>query len=299
MKQSAWICLFAVMCISCGETSGPTGQGDLRLSLAANQAVRVGFPHEENGVNLSFVDGWSVTIDTLIVSIVSVNIQEATPDGNGPMVAQWRQPTVLDIASNKNGQIPLTTIKNIDAGRHDFGFRVAPPSNDVAGDKALAELMRTNKWSIVVRGTATPDANHPEFSKPVSFDFGFPLDATYYACINGADGTSGVVIAANRQTDAYIYPHIVDLFWDSLGVGNEKLRFDAIARAAGEDDLVTIEELDGVSLTDPALADKDGIPLYDDAGLLDTYTLGEFIRRGMAESLHFNGIGFCKKRFNR
>ena len=66
-----------------------------------------------------------------------------------------------------------------------------------------------------------------------------------------------------------------------------------------EDDIVTIEELDGVSLTDPALADKDGIPLYDDAGLLDMYTLGEFIRRGIAESLHFNGIGFCKKRFNR
>lgn len=299
MNKRTWIglSLLAMLWMSCGDTSGPTGQGDLRLSLAANEAVRLGFPHEENGTTLSFVDGWSVKLDTFAVSIAAVNIQEATPDGDGSMVAQWSTPTVVDIASDKSGQVSLTTITSVDAGRHDFGFRVAPPSGDVAGDATLGELMRKNKWSIVIRGTATPDANHPEFSEPISFDFGFPLDAEYFSCINGADGTAGVVIAANRQTDAYIYPHVVHLFWDKLGAGDEKLRFNAMARAAGEDGVVTMEELDGVDLLDPALTDESGVPLYDDAGLLNTYTLGAFIRRGMAESIHFNGIGFCKKRF--
>jgi hypothetical protein len=295
------IAVIACFGAACGDTSGPTGSGDLRLSVAANEAVRVGFPHEENGDMLEFVEGWTVTLDTFAVSMERVELREASEEGDGPLVASFAEPYVADIAASADGETEYTTLIDVSEGRHDLVYRVAPVSADGSADIDPETLgqMRDNGWSVVLRGTATPPADHPEFSSTVSFDLGFDLDAEYYDCVNGADGTKGVVVAANRENEAYIYPHLVHIFWDSLGAGNEQLRFDAFARAAGDDAVVNLEELDTVDLTDPALADENGVPLYDDAGLLDTYTLGAFVRRAMVESFHFNGIGFCKKRFTR
>lgn len=289
----------ALFFAGCSDASGPSGSGDLQLSLAANEAVRVGFPHTENGQSLAFVDGWSVKIETFAVNIEQFELLEPSPEGEGPVAASWEESTTVNIAGTTTGSAPLATLAQVDEGRYDVRFRVAPPSaTSTSEDAALLGVMRERGWSFVMRGTATPDGDHPEFSEPVSFDLGFPLEAEYYACVNGADGTQGVVVAANRQNEAYIYPHAVHLFWDTLGAGNEQLRFDAMARAA-TDGVVTMDALDQIDLTDPALADERGVPLYDDAGLLDTYTLGAFLRRAAAESLHFNGIGFCKKRFTR
>lgn len=282
---------------SCTDTSGPVGSGDLLLSVAANEAVRVGFPHEENGETLAFVDDWDVKFDMFAVSLGSVELVEIDPNDDGAVLSRLEQPVLVDIASSQSGEVEFTSLVDIPEGRHDFEFRIAPPTAETSSDNPeVVALMRENAWSVLVRGTATPGEGHPMFDTPITFEFGFPLDALYFECINGADGTRGVVIADNRQNEAYIYPHIVHIFWDKLGAGNEKLRFDAMAMVAGEDNLVTMEDLDKVELTDPALSDEQGVPLYDDAGLLDTYTLGAYARRALAESFHLNGIGFCKKR---
>ncbi len=295
------IVLASVLAPACGDTSGPTGSGDLKLSVAANEAVRVGFPHQEYGETLAFESGWTVVLDTFAVSMESVQLRERSEEGDGPVVADYREPVVTDIAASDDGEVAYTTLTDVEEGRYDITFAVKPVEADAASDidPETLQQMRDNGWSVVVRGTATPPASHPEFDAPVTFDFGFDLDAEYYDCVNGADGTQGVVVAANRENEAYIFPHIVHIFWDTLGAGNEELRFDPMARAAGDDAIVDIADLDMVDLTDPSLVDENDVPLYDDAGLLDTYTLGAFLRRAMAESIHFNGIGFCKKRLAR
>lgn len=290
------------MLAGCGdEESSETG--DVEVSVAANEAVRVGFPHTEEGFGeLAFVDGWTVTIDTFAVSVQRFELLELTNAGDGPVKASLGGAALLDVAAEDDGDVLLGALNDVTEGRYDVRFELSPPSTttdipNVAPD--LASAMVANGWSLYIKATATPDTDHPEFSAPVTVNLGLDLNATYFDCINGADGTKGLVVAGNRVSEAYIYPHIVHLFWDTLGAGDEQLRFDAMARAAGDDNILSIEELDTVDLTDPALAGDDGIPLYDDAGLLDTYTLGAYVRRAMLESFHFNGIGFCKKTIAR
>jgi hypothetical protein len=269
------------------------------MSLAANEAVRVGFPHTENGSQLAFVDGWTVTFDTFAVNVQKIELLEATPEGEGPVLASWDQSMMVDVAATQAGEAQLTTLMDVQEGRHDVRFRIAPPeAGSPSENDELLSLMQSQGWSLLARGTATPDEGHSEFDTPIRFELGFSLNAEYYSCVNGADGTQGIVIAANRQNEAYIYPHAVHLFWDTLGAGNEELRFDAMARASKEG-VVTMDELDKVDLTDPSLTSENGVPFYDDAGLLNTYPLGAFLRRAIAESIHFNGIGFCKKRLIR
>jgi hypothetical protein len=288
------------MLVGCGPAE--VGEGDLAVSVAANESVRVGFPHVEDGVTLEFVDGWSVTIERFAVGISDFELLEATPDGeSGEVLASWGEGAALDSAAEESGEVAMVTLEGAPEGRHDVRFTVAPPADGALTNMAAADLevMRERGWSMWIQGTATPDAGHAEFSEPIGFDLGFAIEATYYDCLNGVDGTKGVVVADGREGSSYIYPHLVHLFWDTLGAGDEQLRFDPMARAAGEDGVVQMEELDGVDLTSPELTDEAGVPLYNDAGLLDTYTLGAFVRRAMLESVHFNGIGFCKKRISR
>ena len=297
--QALLLCSCAALLPACGEPA-ERGSGDLALSVAANRAVRNGFPHEEDGTQLAFVDGWSVALQTFAVSITRLELVEATPEGDGEPLASWEQGAALDVVG-AGGEAEVTTLEDVPEGRHEVRFTLAAPGALSASNLPEEDLalMRERGYSIIIRGVATPHEGHAEFDEPVTFDFGFALEATYFDCINGADGTQGVVVADNRLGEAYIYPHIVHLFWDTLGAGDEQLRFDAMARAAGEDNLVSLEDLDEVDLTSPKLADASGVPLYNDAGLLDTYTLGAFTRRAMLESMHFNGIGFCKKRLAR
>lgn len=279
----------------CGERTTPE-TGDLELSVAANEAVRVGFPHEENGQLLEFVDGWSFQVEVFAVTIGAVTLREPTEQGQGPVIDAWRGPVVVDMASEEDGDVALGRIEELPARRLDLGFDLiqATAEADVLGLSTQdAERMRQLGWSMLIRGTATPSPDHPMYREPVQIDLGLSAQASYYACVNGKDGTEGIAIEANTVTSAYIYPHLVHLFWDTLGAGDEDLRFDPMAAAAGPDRVLTIEELEAVDLT--GVLGEDGLPLYDDSGLLERYTMRAFVERAMLESMHLNGIGFCKK----
>ena len=91
-------------------------------------------------------------------------------------------------------------------------------------------------------------------------------------------------------------------FWDTLAAGDESLRFDAFAAVAGDDDLVTNDELRQQDLTD--LRDENGDPLkdndgktvyYNDGGSLpaDQQNLEAFLNYAARSSIHFNGVGLC------
>ena len=131
---------------------------------------------------------------------------------------------------------------------------------------------------------------------------GFALNIRYEECINGKDKTKGIALENQKTTGAFIYAHAIHLFWDTLGSGEEKVRFDALAAVAGSDNILTSDELKQQDLTQ--LKDADGKPLthdgkpvyYDDGGLLppETLTLLDFVRYGARESIHFNGLGLCK-----
>lgn len=299
LYTGAALCLAIILTGGCGGEGdgGTTSTGDVQMSVAANQAVRMGFPHEENGQTLAFVDGWTFTVDAFAVSIGEVRLSEPVAEGTGEMLARWEESSLVDVTSEEDGDVTLGMLEQVPARRVDVGFTLVgagETSTLLGASEDDAQRMRENGWSMLLRGTATPTDANDTYTEPVTLELGIPIEAEYYDCINGVDGTKGLAVAADSVTEAYIYPHIVHFFWDSLGAGNEDLRFDPMAAVANMDNVVTLDALAARDLTE--LTGPDGVPLYDDAGLLTEYNLARFIERAALESMHFNGIGFCKKR---
>ncbi len=153
-------------------------------------------------------------------------------------------------------------------------------------------------WSFLFEGTA-----NKEGVGEIKFRIGLPLRMRYSECSNGKDSTLGLAVESNKKTGALIYLHPIHLFWDSLGEGNAKLRFDAFAAVAGDDKVVTSEELATQDLTKlkgldgERLKDTGGaLVYYDDSGFLppDQLNLLAFFQFAARDSVHFNGLGLCK-----
>lgn len=282
------------MCVlgAVGCSGDATGTGDVVVEVAANQAIRQGFPHEEAGLELAFVDGWKFEVTAFLIAIEDVELRAASEAGDGEVVATLSESVIVDLASSEAGSIELGVLEGVPATRLDFGFSTARATSSARVEGASSEdvqAMIDGGYMTYIRGVATPERG----GESIEIAVGSAVAATYMNCNNGKDGTKGVAIEHNTSTNVFIYPHLVHLFWDALGAGDEEMRFDPWAAVAGDDDLVTNDDLETVDLT--ALLGDDGVPLYDDGGLLDTYTLRAFVERGMAESMHFNGIGFCRK----
>jgi hypothetical protein len=271
----------------------------LALDVSGGAALRDGFPYTEGDVTFAFVDGWELQFDKYVVAVGDVRLSE---QDSGAEVQGWNGPNVMDLAAAGTGSEALTTIEGLPARRLNFGFSFLAPSELPSSSSASNEDIQSmidNGWSLLVAG----EAQHRATSRVVRFEIGLPVAAGYYECINGKDATQGVAIEANKTTGAFIYAHAIHLFWDSLASGDEDLRFEAFAAVAGDDDLVTEEELETQHLTD--LRDANGDPLvddqghsivYNDGGLLppSQWTLFHFISYAARASAHFNGIGLCK-----
>ena len=275
------------------------GEGSLALTVSGGAALREGFPYTDGSVTYAFVDGWTLEFDKYIVAVSDVHLDE---QDDGAEVARWDGPKVMDLSAEGTGAESLTTIDDIPARRLDLGFNfVAPveiPKRSSASEEDIEEMIE-NGWSLLVAGEAV----HPDTHRTVRFEIGLETAARYYECINGKDETYGIAIEANKTTGAYIYAHAIHLFWDTLASGDEDLRFEAFAAVAGEDGIVTAEELKNQDLTDlkdaegNRLEDAQGEPVvYNDGGLLapDNWTLYHFVQYAARASNHFNGTGLCK-----
>ena len=274
------------------------GEGSLTLEVSGGEALRTGFPYTENGITTAFVDGWQVRFTKYIIAIGDVVFTEQE-DGNE--VEGWPGPVALDLAGSPGGSETLCTINGLPAQRLDFGFSLLAPTAKTATTSANADdiaLMVQNSWSFLVAGEAV----NQEKGRTVQFRIGLPIAAEYSKCMNGKDTTLGISIEANKTIGAYIYAHAIHLFWDTLASGDEDLRFDAFAAMAGDDGLVTEEDLKNQSLTN--LVDENGAPLrdesghvvvYNDGGLLppSEWTLYHFVKYAARASVHFNGTGLC------
>ncbi|MBN2798711.1 MAG: hypothetical protein JXX28_06130 [Deltaproteobacteria bacterium] len=287
------ILLLALACVS----EDVAGTGALDLSISGGEALRSGFPYVEGGAELAFVDGWEVHFDRYLISISEVAL---TDPADGAWAGGWEGARVVDLARAVGAEEPIATLEDLPALRLDLGFTLSPVSASSEGDSPLPAdlaMMETEGWTHWIGGTATRGEERVDFS------LGLSLPTAYTRCVNGKDFTEGIAVASHTTTGATLYAHAVHLFWDTLAAGDEDLRFDPWAAVAGEDGVVTADDLADQDLTD--LRDADGDPLldpsgarisYDDGGLLGPgqYDLLSFVRYGLRQSAHLNGVGYCR-----
>jgi len=281
------------------------GTGDLSVLLTGGVVMEEGYPYEEPGLEpLAFTEGWTLRFDRFVMVIDRVRVREQVPDGqqdDGPIVEEWRGPAVVDLMRPPSGT-ELLTLQDLPATRVDFGFDVVDATagaENVSASPDDYQTMIDNGWTVWFAGEASMPGE-----APVPFSVGFSAPTRLRRCVSGTDGTRGVAIPTRSTASASIYPHSVHLFWDVLvGAGDAQLRFDPWAATAGEDGVVTAEDLARQSLLD--LRDANGDPLldpntgervtFDDGGLLPDNELDllGYIVYGFRQSLHFDGLGFC------
>jgi hypothetical protein len=238
-------------------------------------------------------DGWTIRFDRYLVSLGDFTLTSAEGERRG-----------LDahlLVDLQKGDVELGRLTGLPAGRWGVGFRVSPPeAGTVLPDGHVspedAAMMSARGYAYWLEGEAV---------KPLvgtfRFQLGLPVDARMVDCTNGADGTLGVVVPEGSTAEAEITVHVEHLFYDRLGTHKGvKLRFEAFAAVAGEDRLITLEDLARQELLDlrgmdgGELVDAQGQPVVYEPGAFDVRTLREFVTRSVVDQAHLNGGGVCQ-----
>ncbi len=254
-------------------------------------------PYTEGSVTHAFVDGWTLTFDTYIVSVGDVLL---TDPSTGAEEARWDKAVLVDLKASASARAALHTFEGLPALRLDIAFATPAPQQGVElrdVSQADADEMVQKGWTLLAEGEAKKGA------ETIRFRLGLSAPIRYERCVNGKDNSKGIAIEANKTAGALIYAHAIHLFWDSLSFSTQNLRFDAFAAVAGADGLVESEELKLQDLTD--LKDAQGQPLmdggkpvlYNDGGLLPPaeQDLYHFVTLAARQSPHFNGLGLCSE----
>lgn len=292
-KMGFVVGLISVMSVGCGSEPTEAGTGSLAIRVTGEDAAKTGFPVEEEGESIAFVDGWSVQFTKFLVSLGGIDVRGA----DGKVASDSSDKYIADLHA---GDASLPELEGLAARRWEsFSFEVTPPdaTTKVLGtvDDGDVQMMVAGKYNYWVEGTATKGAESIEFA------WGLANPTKNANCTNGLDDTDGVVIRSNATTEAEITIHVEHLFWDTLGSEDASLRFDAIAAVAGADKKVTTEEIASQSLAN--LKDANGMPLVDASGMpvvynpgsvpLKTQDLLAFIQASSASMAHLNGEGLC------
>lgn len=276
--------LSVLFVLACG---GNDGVGTVRVSLSGEEASREGFPVGD----IAFVDGWSLDFERVIVSLVDVRI--ASSDGDEAAIEV--DPIVADLHL---GEPVAWTFEGVPAQRWDrISYHFGPPtaaSRRVGTvDEATVTSMIAGRHALHVEGVASRG------EETVPFAFALDLDVDATRC-ESADGTEGLVVREATFTDAQLTIHLDHLFFDSYATDEPAMRFDAMAAVVGDDDLLTLDDLQAQSTTD--VRDADGAPilvggsplLYDAGDLpLDAPNLRDFVRAAAITVGHFQGEGHC------
>lgn len=294
MNKGFLVGLACVWCVGCGsEPTDSTGAGSLAVRITGEDAAKTGFPVEEEGESIAFVDGWTVQFSKFLISFGKIDVQGA--DGTSGFNS-----TDKYVADLHAGDPSLPVIEGLTARRWErFSYEVSAPDAMAKplGNVAAADIeaMTTGKYNYWIEGTAEKGADS------IAFAWGISNPTKNANCTNGLDDTDGVVIRSNATTEAEITIHVEHLFWDTLGTEGAGLRFDAIAAVAGGDMSVTSEEIATQTLAN--LKGADGMPLKDDMGMPVIYNPGSvplasqdlwaFIQASSASMAHLNGEGLC------
>ena len=291
--MSIVVALVSALSIGCGSETDSVGTGALAVRITGEDAAKTGFPVEEEGESIAFVDGWTVQFSKVLVALGAIDLRSS----DGTVAVESKDRYVADLHA---GDASLPVFEGLDAKRWDkFSYEIASPDANAKpiGNVAQSDIqaMTDGKFNYWLEGTATKGAD------TYSFKWGLQSSTKNANCTNGLDDTGGIVIRSNATAEAEVTIHLEHIFWDSLGSEDASLRFDAIAAAAGADKEITTAEIATQNLSD--LKGLDGMPLVDDMGKPIVYNPGSvplasqdllsFIQASAASMGHLNGEGLC------
>jgi hypothetical protein len=275
----------AVMALA-GTACEPVAEGEVRVKVSGGDGTQRGYPSH------LFQDGWSVQFTKYLVSLGDFTLTSAS--------GQLRTAPEHMLVDVQKGDVPLTGLKGLPAGRWSVGFRVSPPREDTTlpDDTVSAEdaaRMREHGYSYWVEGVAVKAG-----VGVYTFRMGFPVNARMVDCVNGVDGTLGIIVPENSVAEAEVTIHAEHMFYDRLGTHRGvELRFDAFAAAADANKVITPEGLAAQNLLDlqgldgGELKDGQGRPVVYEPGAYSVRTLQEFITQSIVDQAHLNGGGVC------
>ncbi|MCP3099741.1 hypothetical protein LZ198_12775 [Myxococcus sp. K15C18031901] len=264
----------------------PTALGDVTVTMSGGDGTQRGLP------DTVFEDGWSIQFTKYLVSLGDVTVTSASGE-----VQRSPRHVLVDV---QKGDVPLTELRGLSAGRWDVGFHVSPPTEgtELADGQVSPEdlaRMRERGFSYWVEGRAVKAG-----AGVLTFQMGFPVDVRMVDCINGVDGTQGIIVPESSTARAEVTIHAEHMFYDRLGTHQGvKLRFDAIAATASPEGLIVPEGLSSQQLTDlrdregQELRDAKGQPVVYLPGAHDVRTLQEFVTQSIVDQAHLNGGGVC------
>jgi hypothetical protein len=269
-----------------GTACEPVAEGEVRVTMSGGDGTQRGYPSH------LFQDGWSVQFTKYLVSLGDFTLTSASGEKRTAP-----EHVLVDV---QKGDVPLTGLKGLPAGRWSVGFRVSPPREDTKlpdGNVSAedAAMMRERGYSYWVEGVAVKGG-----VGVYTFRMGFPVNARMVDCINGVDGTMGIVVPENSVAEAEVTIHAEHMFYDRLGTHRGvQLRFDAFAATADGNKVITPDGLAAQNLLDlhgmdgGELKDGEGRPVVYEPGAFSVRTLQEFVTQSIVDQAHLNGGGVC------
>jgi hypothetical protein len=269
-----------------GTACEPVAEGEVRVTMSGGDGTQRGYPSH------LFQDGWSVQFTKYLVSLGDFTLTSAS--------GEQRTAPEHVLVDVQKGDVPLTSLKGLPAGRWNVGFRVSPPREDTKlPDGAISSedlaMMRERGYSYWMEGVAVKAG-----VGVYTFRMGFPVDARMVDCVNGVDGTQGLVVPENSVAEAEVTIHAEHMFYDRLGTHRGvQLRFDAFAATADASRVITPEGLSAQKLLDlhgpdgGELKDGQGRPVVYEPGAYTVRTLQEFVTQSIVDQAHLNGGGVC------
>lgn len=269
-----------------GVACAPVASGDVRVMMSGEEGAQRGYS------NHLFQDDWSIHFTKYLVSVGGFTLTSAS----GETHASSRQ-VLVDL---QKGDVELARLTGLPAGRWDVGFEVRPPEETTElpdGHVSAEEVsrMRSRGYSYWLEGQAVKVG-----VGIYTFAFGFPVNARMVDCINGADGTQGIIVPENSTAEAEVTIHAEHMFYDRLGTHRGvQLRFDAFAATADAGRNITSEGLASQQILDlrgmsgGELLDAEGKPVLYEPGPYDVRTLWEFVTQSIIDQAHLNGGGVC------
>ncbi|WP_224368397.1 hypothetical protein [Hyalangium versicolor] len=269
-----------------GTACSPVATGETRVQMSGEKGAQDGYPSH------LFQDDWSVRFTKYLVAVGDFTLTSSTGEAH----ASSRH-VLVDL---QKGDVELTRLADLPAGRWNAGFAVRPPTEDTElpdGNVSPEDLtlMRTRGYSYWVEGEAVKVGEGV-----LQFAFGFPVNARMVDCVNGVDGTQGIIVPENSTAEAEVTIHVEHMFYDRLGTHRGvKLRFEPFAAVAGADKVISSEDLATQQLLDlrgmdgGELLDNEGKPVVYEPGAYNVRTLWEFVTQSIVDQAHLNGGGVC------
>ena len=172
----------AWLALGCGKSSTPSGT--IQVTLSGEALAYSGYAFPSNGP--SFVDGWQLELDELLVTIDKIglfenpNLNASLQQQTGPLVAELDGPWAVDLhqpgplaGAGGGGEtaVPLASLANQNknggkpfdpTARYAFGFETVAASASAkevvaftAAQRADYDTMIANGWVVYYSGTAT------------------------------------------------------------------------------------------------------------------------------------------------